>query len=101
MCYEYTCKEKLFFDYFELSVRLQAASADFNATTTETFWHDHPLEIGIFALIARRIELGSTNTVAVSSGNFRAFSADWTCFCSHTFISTSFFKSFGHAIMSI
>ena len=44
-----------------------------------------PLEIGVFALVSRRVVLGSTNTVGVCSDDDGSFVAGWTDFC-HNFL---------------
>ncbi len=44
-------------------VALDAAGANLNATATRSLWERNPLEVGILACIARRIEFRRADTV--------------------------------------
>lgn len=62
-------------------VSLEAARADFDATTAICLGDRSPLKVGIFARITARIELGSTNTVRITAGHATRFLTDHAKFC--------------------
>ena len=53
----------LFLCEFELLTALDAAGANLNATASGCLWECNPLEVGVFASIARRIEFRRADTV--------------------------------------
>lgn len=64
---------------FKLLACLHAARAEFDATATHRFGKCRPLEIGVFALVAGRVEFGCTNTVRITArdeGSFFAIVTD-------------------------
>ena len=46
---------------------LDAAGANLNATASRSLWECNPLEVGVFASIARRIEFCRADTVRITA----------------------------------
>ena len=57
----------LFLCEFELLTALDAAGANLNATASRSLWECNPLEVGVFASIARRIEFRRADTVRITA----------------------------------
>lgn len=63
-------------------VALDAACADLDASASRSLRECDPLEIRVLARIARRIELGRTDTVRIAASHAGSFRADDADICS-------------------
>ena len=57
----------LFLCEFEMLTALDAAGANLNATSSRSLWECNPLEVGVFASIARRIEFRRADTIRITA----------------------------------
>ena len=57
----------LFLCELEMLTALDAAGANLNATASRSLWECDPLEVGVFAGIARRIEFCRADTVRITA----------------------------------
>jgi hypothetical protein len=73
--------------YLKVFSRLHTAGANLDAAAAG---QGRPLEIGVFANFSGRVELGSANTVGISSPDERSFIAYRTCFCHTNFFDFCF-----------